>query len=82
MPINVVLSGDNYSLWMQSMKQFLISKKLWKIVTGDITAPIQPIQNIYSDRKIVEIYIEQQEDWDSKNHQILTWLRNTSSQAI
>ena len=38
-PIATVLSGSNYNLWIQGMKSFLIGRKLWRIVTGDITKP-------------------------------------------
>ena len=38
-PITTVLSGSNYNIWIQGMKSFLIGRKLWHIVTGDITKP-------------------------------------------
>ncbi|XP_051116854.1 uncharacterized protein LOC127241725 [Andrographis paniculata] len=83
-PINVVMSGDNYSLWVQSMKSFLIGRKLRWIVTGDIVAPVAPVSigEVAPTAKVVESYIEKLKDWDSKNHQILTWLCNTSTPAI
>ena len=84
-PISVILSGsDNYDLWMQSMKSFLIGKKRWRIVTGDILPPARPVGAAGADptAKDLEAYGEKLEDWDSKNHQILTWVRNTSIPAI
>ena len=58
------------------MKSFLIGQKLWHIVTGYITKPIK--QNKEKDNK----FIERLEDWDSKNHKIITWFGNTSIPAI
>jgi len=39
-PLQTVLSGSNYNLWVQEMKSFLIGRKLWRIITEDITQPI------------------------------------------
>ena len=50
--------------------------KLWHIVTGDIRKPTK--QKGEDDRK----FWERLEDWDSKNHQILTWIHNTSIPSI
>jgi len=58
------------------MKSFLIRRKLWRIVTGDITQPI-----IAADEP-EDKFADRLEDWDSKNHQIITWFRNTSVPAI
>ena len=33
-PIHVILDGDNYSLWAQSMCSFLKGRNLWLYVTG------------------------------------------------
>ena len=52
------------------MKSFLIGQKLWQIITDDITKQ--------DDSKFIECL----EDWDSKNHQIIKWLGNTSIPAI
>ncbi|XP_050938612.1 uncharacterized protein LOC127148571 [Cucumis melo] len=46
------------------------------IVTSDITKPTK--QDKEDDSK----FIEHLEEWDSKNHQIITWLSNTSIPAI
>jgi len=45
-------------------------------VTRDIC---KPIQGKYKDGGNI---CERLEDWDSKNHQILTWIRNTSIHLI
>ncbi|KZV40897.1 hypothetical protein F511_05142 [Dorcoceras hygrometricum] len=58
------------------MKSFLIGRKLWRIVTGDITTPTKQ-QDETDDR-----FADRLEDWDSKNHQIITWFRNTSIPSI
>ena len=60
------------------MKSFLIGRKLWRIVTGDITKPTAQDKDKEGDNK----FIERLEDCDSKNHQIITWLGNTSIPAI
>ncbi|KAG6787115.1 hypothetical protein POTOM_008746 [Populus tomentosa] len=75
-PITTVLSGLNYNLWIQGMKSFLIGRKLWRILTGDITKPTKETDE--SDMK----FADRLEDWDSKNHQIITRFRNTSVPAI
>ncbi|KAJ6392554.1 hypothetical protein OIU84_026837 [Salix udensis] len=75
-PIATVLSGSNYNLWIQGMKSFLIGRKLWRIITGDITKPTK--EQDETDTK----FADRLEDWDSKNHQIITWFRNTSVPAI
>lgn len=69
------LSGYNYNMWVQSMKSFLIGRKLWEIVTGNIVAPVHPAYiegNVDPDPKAIEAHIEKLEEWDSKNHQIIT----------
>jgi hypothetical protein len=38
-PITTILFGSNYNIWIQGMKSFLIGRKLWRIVTRDITKP-------------------------------------------
>ncbi|KAG6529366.1 hypothetical protein ZIOFF_011564 [Zingiber officinale] len=75
-PIVTILNGSNYTLWSQRIKSFLIGRKLWRIITGDIVKPIREINE--SDTK----YAERLEDWDSKNHQIITWFCNTSISSI
>ena len=96
-PISTILDGTNYITWAHQMRSFFIGRKLWRIVTGDITKPVKPTptmdttENIDTDPSDVTVqettaetdkYIERLEDWDSKNHQIITWLGNTSIPAI
>ena len=57
-------------------KVFLIGRKFWRIVTGDIVKPVRNTDE--NDAK----YAERLEDWDSKNHQIITWFCNTSIPSI
>ncbi|KAL0549030.1 hypothetical protein IC582_013510 [Cucumis melo] len=94
--ISTILDGTNYITWAHLMRSFLIGRKLWRIVTGDITKPIKPttpMKNIDNTANTSDVlihettaedikYIERLEDWDSKNHQIITWLGNTSIPAI
>ena len=75
-PITTISSGSNYNLWIQGMKSFLIGCKLWYILTGDITKITKKTDE--SDTK----FVDRLENWDSKNHQIITWFRNTSVLAI
>ncbi|GKV48371.1 hypothetical protein SLEP1_g55195 [Rubroshorea leprosula] len=65
------------------MRSFLKGQKLWRYITGDITLPQKITDEI--DKK----YVDRLEDWDSKNHQIITWyhhiitwFRNTSIPSI
>ena len=75
-PIGTILDGSNYTFWSQRMKSFLIGRKFWRIVTSDIVKPVRNIDE--NDAK----YAERLEDWDSKNHQIITWFCNTSIPSI
>ncbi|KAL0546824.1 hypothetical protein IC582_016742 [Cucumis melo] len=75
-PISTILDGSNYITWANQMKSFLIGRKLWRIVTGDIAKPTK--QDKEDDGK----FSERLEEWDSKNHQIIIWLSNTSIPAI
>ncbi|TYK16338.1 uncharacterized protein E5676_scaffold21G001200 [Cucumis melo var. makuwa] len=75
-PISTILDGSNYITWANQMKSFLIGRKLWRIVKGDIAKPTK--QDKEDDGK----FSERLEEWDSKNHQIITWLSNTSIPAI
>uniref|UniRef100_A0A9I9E769 DUF4219 domain-containing protein n=1 Tax=Cucumis melo TaxID=3656 RepID=A0A9I9E769_CUCME len=67
-PISTILDGSNYITWTNQMKSFLIGRKLWRVVTGDITKPTK--QDKEDDSK----FIKRLEEWDDKNHQIITWL--------
>jgi len=76
-PITTTLTGPpNYNLWVQGMKSFLISHKLWCKVTGDVVKPTREKDEFATK------FVDRLEDWDSKNHQIITWLRNTSVPSI
>jgi hypothetical protein len=76
-PITTTLTGQpNYNIWVQGMKSFLIGRKLWRIVTGDVVKPTRE-----KDESATK-FAERLEDWDNKNHQIITWLRNTSVPSI
>ncbi|KAF7144159.1 hypothetical protein RHSIM_Rhsim05G0139800 [Rhododendron simsii] len=71
-PISITLDGSNYILWAQAMTSFLKGKKLWRIITGDVIKPVKAPEENQSK------YEERFEVWDSKNHQVVTWIRNTS----
>ncbi|XP_059639814.1 uncharacterized protein LOC132282224 [Cornus florida] len=76
-PIGTTLEGcSNYILWSQAMSSFLKGKKLWRIITGDLFEPVQ----VETETK--EKYGDRLEEWDSKNHQIITWFRNTCISSI
>ncbi|CAL5399137.1 unnamed protein product [Camellia sinensis] len=81
-PISVVLDGTNYVLWAQAMSGFLKGKKLWRIITGDVCKPIPATTESAATTDSVAKYADRLEDWDSKNYQIITWLRNTSITSI
>ncbi|GFZ10946.1 hypothetical protein Acr_22g0003440 [Actinidia rufa] len=74
--IIITLDGPNYIPWSQAMSSFLKGRKLWRYVTGDIKAPTQGAAETPTE------FIVQLEEWDSKNHQIITWIRNTSIPSI
>ncbi|GFY82953.1 hypothetical protein Acr_02g0011930 [Actinidia rufa] len=71
-PIIIILDGPNYIPWSQAMSSFLKGRKLWRYVTGDIKAPTQGAAETPTE------FIALLEEWDSKNHQIIMWIRNTS----
>ena len=58
------------------MSSFLKGRRLWRYVTGEITKPTK--QGNEDETK----FYERLEEWDSKNHQILTWIRNTTIPSI
>ncbi|KAK3023310.1 hypothetical protein RJ639_044532 [Escallonia herrerae] len=62
-PISIILDGSNYILWAQDM---------WCYLTGDITISVQTAGEPHLK------FDERLDDWDSKNHQIITWFCNTS----
>ena len=72
-PINTVLEGTrNYLSWSQAMRSFLKGRMLWHYCTGAITIPVKGASE--EDAAFLNRMIE----WDSHNHMILTWIRNTS----
>lgn len=76
-PIATILTGSaNYNLWVQGIKSFLIGRKLWRLVTGEIIKPTK------DDDETETKFTERPEDSDSKNHQIITWFRNTFVPSI
>ena len=80
-PISVILNGSNYVLWAQAMSSFLKGKKLWRIVTGDVTKPVKD-SDTNETTAPTATYEDRLEEWDSKNYQIITWFRNTSVTSI
>ncbi|KAL7206133.1 hypothetical protein ACSBR2_018944 [Camellia fascicularis] len=40
-PISVVLDGTNYLLLSQAMSAFFKGRQLWRVITGELTKPIQ-----------------------------------------
>ncbi|KAF9673981.1 hypothetical protein SADUNF_Sadunf10G0080300 [Salix dunnii] len=67
-PITPISCGQNYTLDLS----LLIGHKLWCIVTGDFIKPTK--EKDENDTK----FTDRLEGWDSKNHHIITWFRNTS----
>lgn len=64
-PITTTLNGSNYNFYVQGMKSFLIGRKLWHIVTGDVVKPTRE-----KDEFAIK-FVDRLEDWDNKNHQIM-----------
>ncbi|XP_072084315.1 uncharacterized protein [Arachis hypogaea] len=88
-PIPVILNDSNYAHWVEAMRGFLKGRKLWRYVIGDIACPVKPTVGdkskegaSKSNEDAEKDYAEKLEDWDSKNHQIITWFRNTSTPGI
>ncbi|KAK9160474.1 hypothetical protein Syun_006815 [Stephania yunnanensis] len=75
-PISIILDGSNYTLWSQRIKSFLIRRKLWRIVTGDNPKPEKDATETQAK------FLDRLDDWDSKNHHIITWICNTSTPSI
>ena len=70
--IHVIFNGDNFAQWSQVMRSYLKSHKLWLYVSCDRRIPKQV------DKETNSAYAIRIEDWESANHQIITWFRNTS----
>ena len=75
-PIYVIFNGDNFAQWSQTMRSYLKGRKLWLYVSSDRPIPEQV------DKEIVSAYAIRIEDWESANHHIITWFRNTSIPSI
>ena len=75
-PINVIFNGDNFAQRSQSMRSNLKGHKLWLYVSGDRPIPEQV------DKETDYAYAIRIEGWESANHLIITWFRNTSISSI
>ena len=76
-PINIVLEGNkNYLFWSQAMPSFLKGHMLWHFCIGAITMLVNG-----ADEEDVA-FLGRMIEWDSHNHMILTWIRNTSIPSI
>ena len=75
-PIHITLDDRNYFVWSQFMRRFIKGQKLWFYVTGEMK---KPVKHSFKDEDVFRIRLI---EWDSNNHQILTWLHNTSIPSI
>ena len=76
-PINNVLEGSkNYLSWSQVMRNLLVGRMLWHYCTSALTVLVKGAKE--EDAAFLGRMIE----WDSHNHMILTWIRNTSIPSI
>ena len=76
-PINTILKGNkNYLSWSQAIRSFLKGRMFWHYCTSAITIPVKGASE--EDAAFLGRMIE----WDSHNHMILTWIRNTSIPSI
>ena len=76
-PINTVLEGcKTYLSWSQALRNFLKGRMLWHYCIGAITVLVKGANE--EDAAFLGRMIE----WDSHNHMILTWIRNTSILSI
>ena len=75
-PIHVIFNGDNFAQWSQPMRSYLKGRKLWLYISGDRPIPEQV------DKEMDSAYAIQIENWESANHHIITWFRNTSISSI
>ena len=58
------------------MCSYLKGRKLWFYVSGDRSIPEKV------DKETDSAYAIRIEDWESANHQIITWFHNTSIPSI
>ena len=76
-PINTMLEENkNYLSWSQAMCSFLKGRMLWHYCTGALTVPVKGATEENS------AFLGRMIEWDSHNHLILTWIRNTSIPSI
>ena len=75
-PIHVIFNGDNFAQWSQVMRSYLKGRNLWIYVSRDRPIPEQV------DKQTDSSYAILIEDWESANHHIITWFRNTSISSI
>ena len=75
-PIHVIFNGDNFAQSSQAMRSYHKGHKLWLYVSGD-----RPISE-QVDKETDSSYAIRIEDWESSNHQIITWFCNTSIPSI
>ena len=75
-PIHVLFNGDNFSQWSQAISSYLKGRKLWRYVSGVRTIPVK------EEKESDAAYDLRLEEWESSNHQIITWFRNTSISSI
>ena len=74
--IHVIFNGDNFSQWSQAISSYLKGRKLWRYVSGVRTIPVK------EEKESDAAYDLRLEEWESSNHQIITWFRNTSIPSI
>ena len=75
--INTVLEGcKNYISWSQAICNFLKGRMLWHYCIGTITVLVKGA----NEEDVV--FLGRMIKWDSHNHMILTWIRNTSIPSI
>lgn len=70
--IFVILNGPNHIHWAQVMTNFLHARRVWRIVTIEVTA-----QTLKKDKSEKD-FGDKKEDWIVKNGDIINWFRNTS----
>ncbi|WJZ82777.1 hypothetical protein VitviT2T_002505 [Vitis vinifera] len=58
------------------MHSFLKSRMLWHYCTGAMTIPVKGASEEDA------VFLSRMIEWDSHNHMILTWIRNTSIPSI
>ena len=75
-PIHVIFYGDNFARWSQALHSYLKGHKLWLYGSG--YCPIPEKVNKETD----SAYAIRIEDWESANHHIITWFRNTYIPSI